>query len=973
MLRQWLGAWFRKCRQGAVFAAAIALVAAPADVSGQEVTAAIRGRVHDADGRALAGVSVSAQSPSLIQQLNTATTADGDYVLPPLAPGNYVIGFTREGLVPVKRTMRLSAGESVVAHVVMRPERGDGGAVTVVHERLEFPPSEATSLDSGVALQQLPVTGARRSVFAVTTGPPHLRASAGAFLFDGMPLEEGWRLTPEAEAFAGPGPEAIHELTVLPGRLPVPFGRLEKGALALVTASGGSRMSGSFRIDAGGAGLDADLLRTSRRLAGPAATAEYTVGGPIRTGSTWFFASGRHLAESVEDDTAFTDVSFDTTVRERFGIGRLTHRWADAHRVEVQWVGAHQRRSNAPPSGALRVADVRALESRIGEDRAWSASYVGVLARLWQVSARYTHEDGSTRISAAAADGSRIDATRIIDQQTGVSAWASGGCLACEPRRGIHHTLHATAGRLVSGRAGSHHVTLGVEVARETVQPHAAPPGGRFDLYATRLDTSGGSVTPVFAPGGSSWIAWSPMADSRLRVASDAVFVSDRWSPMPSLSLDLGLRYDRARGVLVADDRLVLIERGFSPRVSATWRPLALHPWTLNAGFARYTTGVVGRGLDASFAAVPPRRAFLYDGPPINVTGPGVSTSDAIAGVLGWFDATGGVTRPSWFATDPGISTLAEDSRASPRVDEWTAGLSRLLGEDGYARADLTWARDRQLAVRRVRPGSAALDRFGSPIDVGELTTDDALERRYWALSLTADYRFGHWADVGARYTLSSLRGNADAAVLSADLPASAVLAYPDFFEAEWHQPVGALPDDARHRSRVWMHSELMANEAHGTLMLSLLFSTESGRPYGASGVVGLAPFVQAAGYQQPPVAARYFFTARDAFRTPAMRRADLGISYTRRLPGTVHGEIFGRFAVLNLMGQRRIRHPEQLAVVRTAFTDASLQPFDPFRDTPVRDVHWTFDDANVRRGTASESLATTMGRAVSVSLGLRF
>ena len=80
-----------------------------------------------------------------------------------------------------------------------------------------------------------------------------------------------------------------------------------------------------------------------------------------------------------------------------------------------------------------------------------------------------------------------------------------------------------------------------------------------------------------------------------------------------------------------------------------------------------------------------------------------------------------------------------------------------------------------------------------------------------------------------------------------------------------------------------------------------------------------------------------------------------------------------GKFAVLNLMGQRRIRHPEQLAVVRTAFTDASLQPFDPFRDTPVRDVHWTFDDANVRRGTASESLATTMGRAVSVSLGLRF
>jgi hypothetical protein len=249
------------------------------------------------------------------------------------------------------------------------------------------------------------------------------------------------------------------------------------------------------------------------------------------------------------------------------------------------------------------------------------------------------------------------------------------------------------------------------------------------------------------------------------------------------------------------------------------------------------------------------------------------------------------------------------------------------------------------------------------------LVVDDRLERRYVGITLTGDYRFGHWADVGARYTLSSFRGNFDG---GGDLSAD-VLAYPEFTMPDWHLPPGALPDDARHRTRVWLHSELIANEAQGTLMLSFLFRTESGRPYGASGLVGVAPYVASAPVQQSPIAARYYFTARDELRTPMVLRADVGLSYRRRAPGSVHGELFAQVDLLNVLGTVKILDPDHLTVIRTGFTDPSLQPFNPFTETPVEGVHWTFDDDNARRSTARESLATTIGRAVRVAFGLRF
>ena len=60
-------------------------------------TGAISGQVVDPDGLAMPGVVVTATSPAL-QGARTATTSgNGDYIIPFLPPGDYVIMFELQG------------------------------------------------------------------------------------------------------------------------------------------------------------------------------------------------------------------------------------------------------------------------------------------------------------------------------------------------------------------------------------------------------------------------------------------------------------------------------------------------------------------------------------------------------------------------------------------------------------------------------------------------------------------------------------------------------------------------------------------------------------------------------------------------------------------------------------------------------------------------------------------------------------
>ena len=77
--------------------------AAFAQGGGASSTGTIQGRVADAQGAVLPGVSVTASSPALIQPQTTVTSETGNYRFPAVPPGTYSVTFELAGFNTLKR------------------------------------------------------------------------------------------------------------------------------------------------------------------------------------------------------------------------------------------------------------------------------------------------------------------------------------------------------------------------------------------------------------------------------------------------------------------------------------------------------------------------------------------------------------------------------------------------------------------------------------------------------------------------------------------------------------------------------------------------------------------------------------------------------------------------------------------------------------------------------------------------------
>src|SRR5437773_10854798 len=99
-------------RNWAVALAAAAIVSIPAVASAQS---AIAGVVKDKTGAVLAGVSVEASSPALIEKTRVVTTDEqGRYRIVDLRPGVYSMRFTLQGFSTVVREEVALAAEVVL-------------------------------------------------------------------------------------------------------------------------------------------------------------------------------------------------------------------------------------------------------------------------------------------------------------------------------------------------------------------------------------------------------------------------------------------------------------------------------------------------------------------------------------------------------------------------------------------------------------------------------------------------------------------------------------------------------------------------------------------------------------------------------------------------------------------------------------------------------------------------------------------
>jgi hypothetical protein len=155
-----------------------------------------------------------------------------------------------------------------------------------------------------------------------------------------------------------------------------------------------------------------------------------------------------------------------------------------------------------------------------------------------------------------------------------------------------------------------------------------------------------------------------------------------------------------------------------------------------------------------------------------------------------------------------------------------------------------------------------------------------------------------------------------------------------------------------------------------GRLSLSPLARVVTGQAWSAVGQIDSRPYVANPGYVgQTPPQVPYYFGGRGIYRTDTVAATDLALHYAVAPPGLRHAELFTRLVVVNVFDQVAQTHPGDMTVL-TAVNDPRLQLFDPFRQEPVRGVHWNVAPSFGRALSADDYAPT---RSVNLSFGVRF
>src|SRR5262245_51173637 len=168
----------KRCFFAFLIAALSIATAAPAlaQGGGASSTGTIQGRVTDAQGAVLPGVTIIATSPALLGQQTTVTSETGNYRFPAVPPGMYTLSYELSGFNTVKRegiqiTLGFTANVNVELQLATLQE-----TVTVTGESPVIDTS-STRIQQNFKLEQLQGLPNARDMWALLAVTPSVQMS----------------------------------------------------------------------------------------------------------------------------------------------------------------------------------------------------------------------------------------------------------------------------------------------------------------------------------------------------------------------------------------------------------------------------------------------------------------------------------------------------------------------------------------------------------------------------------------------------------------------------------------------------------------------------------------------------------------------------------------------------------------------------------------------------------------------------
>jgi outer membrane receptor for ferrienterochelin and colicin len=821
--------------------------------------------------------------------------------------------------------------------------------VTVEREQVSLTPQAATTFTAEV-LDKLPVDRTLLSAVYLApglnqNGPKGAVTISGALSYDNLFLVNGANImenlvsTP-LNLFVE---DAIQETTVTTGGISAEYGRFAGGVINTITKSGGNGFSGSVRTNFSDPAWAAVQPLGSPGLQEVDETYEATFGGPILKDKIWFFGSGRYGILDSTYTTPGTLIPVNQSNKDERYEGKLTISPIQNHTLTVSYLNWTRDQGNYF-FNAAGTYDLASLYDRQIPSNITVVNYNGVLTSQFFVEGQYsakhfTFENGGSRSEDL------ITGTPIWDF-TNNAFWNSpifcAVCPGAAEQRNNDDVFAKATYFLSTPSIGSHNVVVGVDQFRGHHLSNNYQSGSQYIALSDDTHFVGQTAFPQFTPG-VSYLGYYPIV--QLTRASDmqtqSAFLNDTWKLNNNISFNLGLRYDKNHAV---DMSGVLRQKdsAWSPRLGITVDPKGDGKLKFNASYARYVSAVQeGFAGSATGAGSPAYYYYLYGGPPINTgSGPWLSAAAALAQFFSWF----GINHSNMFPTlnqdnlvggsYPGLTSKIADGLMSPHTDEIALGVAGAAGPHLTYRVDGTYRKAGGLLESVIDTSTGQVtDPFGNVLDVSLLRNGGSeYWRTYYGLAAQFAWRPVDRLSLGGNWTWSHTYGNYLGEYLGAGggLPLAIDLnSYPEYKRASWYAPVGDLPEDQRHRVRLFGSYDFLLPKTFGNFGVGAVFQANTGTPYGAVGNVEVGSYVTNPGYATPPANEPYYLSSRGAFTTGAWYQLDLSLNYSHNI-GPV--QLFVHPQILNVFNAQHIANNTYIdTVVYTALSKGYLKAFNPF------------------------------------------
>jgi hypothetical protein len=307
----------------------------------QETTGSLKGKVvFKEDNSALAGISITIDSPNLMGTKTVMTDERGDYRFPSLPPGVYKVKAEAPGLKTVIREeIIISVGKAITLDFVMETATVTGTIVITGESPMVDLEKSGLSLNvKSETLQTLPMP---RDYLQVIQLAPGVNTTAdnpsvhGESDWNNQYLMDGVDTTDPVSGGSGTSFnfDVIEEMEFKTGGFEAEYGQVMGAVINVVTKSGGNKFGGAINVNLMDPSLTGNNLPEEEREAYPVKKSlrdySFTFGGPIKKDKVWFFTSFQY-SRSISQRG---DVDYKSTNEAFRWMGKITSQLNPSHSI----------------------------------------------------------------------------------------------------------------------------------------------------------------------------------------------------------------------------------------------------------------------------------------------------------------------------------------------------------------------------------------------------------------------------------------------------------------------------------------------------------------------------------------------------------------------------------------------------------------------------------------------------------------